>query len=298
MTQPAAPPRSLLLVRAILGIVAFGLLGYSFMLALAIPAYQLAGAMGGPVAAWANNADTGKPFVVAIAAVLGFGAANWLVGMLAFRLRPTDLRWRNTGGGLRGFVRFFVAGLVLAALVLVLGAAAGGARWSPDQGDLALYFERVGLALLLLAPAALAEEIAFRGFPIIALDRAVGRGIAIGVTALLFALAHSSNPDVTTLSIGNISVAGVLLGIALFAPGGLWAATGFHLGWNWAIVALDAPVSGINFRIPFINYDPGGPAWLTGGRFGPEGGVIATLVLGLATAVASRMILQRSRIED
>lgn len=297
MNEPAAPPRWLLVVRAVLGIVAFALLGLAFTQALALLFYGAAEAAGGSVAAWAKNADTGQVFLFSAAAAIAFAAATWLVGVIAFRLSLNDLRWRNTNGAGRGLVMFFAAGAVLAGLVLLLAAVIGGARWSPDAGDPRLYLERIGVALLLLAPAALAEEIVFRGVPLILLDRTAGRGLAIGVTALLFALAHSYNPDITTLSIGNICVAGLFLGIALFARGGLWAALGFHLGWNWAIVALDAPVSGINFRIPLINYNPGGPAWLTGGKFGPEGGVIATLVLGLATVVASRVILHGKQLK-
>jgi membrane protease YdiL (CAAX protease family) len=293
LNEPAAPPRWLLIVRAVLGSVAFVLLGFAFTQALALLFYGAAEASGGGIATWAKDVDTGQAFLFSAAAAIAFAAATWLVGMVAFRLSLSDLRWRDTGGVGRGVAVFFVTGAVLAGLVLLLAAAIGGARWSPDAGDPRLYLERIGVALLLLAPAALAEEIVFRGVPLILLDRTAGRGLAIGVTALLFALAHSYNPDITTLSIGNICVAGLFLGIALFARGGLWAALGFHLGWNWAIVALDAPVSGIDFRIPFINYNPGGPAWLTGGKFGPEGGVIATLVLGLATIVASRMILHR-----
>lgn len=298
MNQPAAPPRWLLVVRAVLGIVAFALLGIAFTQALALLFYGAAESAGGSVAAWAKNVDTGQAFLFSAAAALAFAAATWLVGLVAFRLSLADLRWRNTDGAGRGVVVFFLTGAVLAGVVLLLAAGIGGARWSPDAGDPRLYLQRIGAALLLLAPAALAEEIVFRGLPLILLDRTAGRGLAIGVTALLFALAHSYNPDITTLSIGNICVAGLFLGIALFARGGLWAALGFHLGWNWAIVALDAPVSGIDFKIPFINYDPGGPGWLTGGKFGPEGGVIATLVLGVATVVASRLVLHRKAIED
>jgi len=68
----------------------------------------------------------------------------------------------------------------------------------------------------MLAPAALAEELMFRGLPIVALDRTIGRGAAVGITALAFALTHAGNPSITTLSIGNICIAGILLGVIFF----------------------------------------------------------------------------------
>jgi hypothetical protein len=86
----------------------------------------------------------------------------------------------------------------------------------------------------------------------------------------------------------NIALAGVLLGVAFYTPGGIWAAWGAHLGWNTTLAALDAPVSGLPFKIPLINYSPGGPPWLTGGSFGPEGGMLATGAIALAIGAAWR----------
>lgn len=293
MNEPATPSRGLLLLRAVVGIVAFGLLGFSFTQVLGLLAFGAAQAVGGNVMAWVKDPNTGQIFLSGVVTALGFLASTVVVGILAFRLSPTELRWRKSGGAGRGFTFAVLIGVLLSGLILVLGAAVGGARWSSDGGTAALYAQRIGLVVLILAPSALAEEMIFRGVPLVLLDKAGGRAVAIGGMALLFALAHSQNPEITTLSIGNICVAGVLLGIAFYAPGGLWTATGFHLGWNWAIAALDAPLSGIDLKIPFINYDPGGPAWLTGGKFGPEGGVLATLVLGAATIVASRLVLYK-----
>lgn len=298
MNEPATPSRGLLWFRAVVGIVAFGLLGYSFTQIIGLLAYAGAEAMGGSFWGWVKDPGTGQLFLQWTAAAIGFLGATVLVGVVAFRLSWTDLRWRNSGGAGKGFTGAFGLGVILVALVLVLGVAVGGARWMPDQTTPGSYAVRVGLSLLVLVPASLAEEIAFRGVPLVLFDRAGGRSVAIGITALLFALAHSDNPSITTLGIGNICVAGLLLGIAFFAPGGFWAAFGFHLGWNWAITALDAPVSGIDFGIPMINYDPGGPAWLTGGKFGPEGGVLATLVVGLATVLASRLVLHKKPVAD
>ena len=59
----------------------------------------------------------------------------------------------------------------------------------------------------------------------------------------------------------------------------MWTAFGAHLGWNATLAALAAPVSGLPFDIPYIDYRMGGPAWLTGGAFGPEGGLLATVAL-------------------
>jgi hypothetical protein len=57
-------------------------------------------------------------------------------------------------------------------------------------------------------------------------------------------------------------------------------AWGAHLGWNAGLAVLfDAPVSGFGFQVPVVEYTPGKHAWVDGGAFGPEGGVVTTIVL-------------------
>jgi hypothetical protein len=148
----------------------------------------------------------------------------------------------------------------------------------------------MGLTVLVLAPAALSEEIMFRGVPQVLLAGVWGRIAALLVTSAAFALAHLFNPNLTHLAVGNIWIAGLFLGAAFYLPGGIWTSFGAHLGWNATLAACDAPVSGLPFAIPWLDYQPGGPAWLTGGAFGPEGGLIATLSIALALAWAARRI--------
>jgi membrane protease YdiL (CAAX protease family) len=171
---------------------------------------------------------------------------------------------------------------------LAIAALVGGAEWTSDQGTVADYLMAAGTTALALAPAALSEEALFRGVPLVLLAGALGRGTAVVVVAIAFALAHFANPNVTMLGIGNIALAGVFLGLAFYAPGGIWTAWGVHLGWNAVLAALDTPVSGVPFRIPYLDYEPGDPAWLTGGAFGPEGGLSSTLALTIAVLVARR----------
>jgi hypothetical protein len=152
----------------------------------------------------------------------------------------------------------------------------------------------VGILAAVLRPAALAEELAFRGAPILALTRAFGRAPAIVGLALVFALAHGGNPSVTRLALLNIAIAGVFLGLVFFTPGGLWTSTGAHLGWNLTLAGLGAPVSGIALDLPWLSYAPGHPSWLTGGGFGPEGGILASMcLLGGSVLVARRSVATR-----
>jgi hypothetical protein len=65
-----------------------------------------------------------------------------------------------------------------------------------------------------------------------------------------------------------------------FFLGGMGLAWGLHFGWNAGLGLLfDAPVSGYLFRVPAVEYAPGPHAWVDGGAFGPEGGIVATVAL-------------------
>ncbi|HJR51816.1 MAG TPA: CPBP family intramembrane glutamic endopeptidase [Gemmatimonadales bacterium] len=262
------------LVLLLTGLLAFG---------LALPVTGSAAAASG----WLGSTGAGPVLLQSVAMLLSTALCTWLIGMWVLRLTLADLRYREPHGG-PGFGLGLVAGAMAAGIGLGVAALAGGAEWSRDTGTAGDYLGTVATTLVVLAPAALAEEVLFRGVPVVTLARAFGRGTAIVLVAVAFALVHLANPNVTALAIGNIALAGIFLGLAFYAPGGIWTAWGAHLGWNGMLTALDAPVSGVPFRIPFIDYDPGDPAWLTGGAFGPEGGLASTLALTIAVLVARR----------
>lgn len=222
------------------------------------------------------------------ALVLTFGLATWLIGVKLLRLDARSLRWKIDMRPWRAVLLGLALGALPAALAMILGVLTAGASWMRDNGGATDYAGGVVATVGLLAPAALAEEIMFRGVPLVALARLIGRPAALILLSVLFALAHLDNPDVTVRAIGNIALAGILLSLAFFSPGGMWAAFGVHLGWNGTLAALGAPVSGLPFDIPYIDYTMGGPAWLTGGTFGPEGGLLGTLTITAAIIVAAR----------
>jgi uncharacterized protein len=224
-----------------------------------------------------------------VAQLLGFGLLTWAIGHRRLKLSWPQLGWWPTGR-LRGFGLGLEGAAILATASLLISVGLGDARWLSDSGTVTDYLQNVGLTTVTLAPAALAEELMFRGLPLVILAAVLGRGTAILVMALIFGLAHAWNPDVTPLAIGNIALAGVFLSLAFYAPGGIWTAWGAHLGWNATLAALDAPVSGLPFRIPLIDFSPGTMTWLSGGKFGPEGGIAATLVLSAGCIALARYV--------
>jgi uncharacterized protein len=221
--------------------------------------------------------------VAGISQLLGFGFATWVIGFRVLRLDRADLRLAPARIGLRGLAIGLTIGAAAAGVALLGSVLLARSHWTPDAGGVGEYIIQVVKTVAVLAPAALSEEVMVRGLPLVLVAAALGRGTALLLIAgLVFALFHSLNPGVTPLGIGNIALAGIFLGLAFYAPGGLWTAFGAHLGWNSTLAALDAPVSGLPFAIPLLDYSAGDPAWLSGGRFGPEGGLMGTVAITAA----------------
>lgn len=228
------------------------------------------------------------------ALLLSYGFLTWLIGFRVLKLAPGELGFGSEGhrnhrfhrlrsvfgaSGLPGFGWGLVVGFIMGTAAMLIAVPAGHAAWRNDGGTVPQWAGTLLLTSLVLLPAAFAEELAFRGVPLITLGRSFGRAPAIVVLALLFGVAHLDNSSVTLLAVGNIALAGVLLGVAFFTPGRLLTSTGVHFGWNLTLAALAAPVSGTPIPMPWLDYSPGGPGWLTGGAFGPEGGVLASLCI-------------------
>jgi len=177
-----------------------------------------------------------------------------------------------------------VGGALIAATVVLL-LATGAARFTADAGTAIDYLRFLAWTLLFFAVAAAFEELIFRGYPFQVLVAWIGPWPAILVGSALFSALHAGNPNITLVAFANIFLAGILLSVAYLRTRSLWFATGVHVGWNWSMASLfDFPVSGLGFETPLYSAAPVGAEWWTGGDFGPEAGLVGTIVLLAGTA--------------
>lgn len=149
------------------------------------------------------------------------------------------------------------------------------------------------VVIILLVPAALAEELLVRGYLLSALADGMGRVAALVTTSAAFGLLHFNNPSMTPWALVVVALAGLFLGAVRFATTSLYAAWGAHFAWNAVLaVGLHALLSGSEMaRVRWRTMDSG-PDWATGGAWGPEGGAAAALGLALATTL---LIARRPR---
>ena len=217
--------------------------------------------------------------------LLGSLLAGWI--MLRLEGRPV----RELGFPLDRSAPIWVAGglalgVALALVGIGLIAVAGGVRWLPDTGGAREWLSTGGASLWMFGLPAAAEESMLRGYLLLVLSEVRGAGRALIITSVAFALLHLPNPGIGWLALVNICAAGLFLGALVLRTGNLWWATGAHLGWNWALAFLaDLPVSGLEIvDTPAIEPVVSGPAWLSGGGFGPEGSALATVAVLAAAA--------------
>ncbi len=174
-------------------------------------------------------------------------------------------------------------GAVAIAIPSLLIASVGWLRFEPEPPGSSL---GAGIrALLLLAPFAFAEELMLRGYVLTVLRQALGWRVAVGLTSVVFGLLHIPNPGSSPGNITMVILAGLLLGGMVVLTGSLYAATAAHLAWNWVMAGvLHVPVSGLGVATPDYRLVDAGPDWITGGAWGPEGGVGAAL--GMSAGLA------------
>lgn len=145
------------------------------------------------------------------------------------------------------------------------------------------------------APAALHEEMLFRGYPFQKLLQ-WNRTFAFGFVAFIFAALHAGNTAVTVLGLTNVFLGGILLGLAYERYRRLWFPIGLHLAWNlMSGPILGHEVSGYSGEATVLVERGSGPWWLTGGNFGIEGSVWMTAVECAAIAILARQHMIRSK---
>ena len=284
--------------------VLFAAAFYALSTAIAVLVYAAVFVLRGRTAADLNEL-LGGPLGYLLQFLLTFLPAlllGWGFGRFFDGVPPRALGWTPRAGWLRDLGLGSAVGLVSLLAAAALAAALGGFRFAfaPEGFGLAFVKTFFGAAALYVLLAA-AEEVAFRGYPLQTLLRSHPLVIAALPGSLLFAAVHLSNPNVPrdyrlAFMFGNTALAGVWLAVAYWRTRSLWLPLGIHWAWNWALGSVAGlPVSGITSlnRAPLLRAADAGPAWLTGGSYGIEGGAACTVALILATVFVWRTRLFR-----
>jgi membrane protease YdiL (CAAX protease family) len=233
------------------------------------------------------------PVISGVGGLLGALLSVWLAGRLLDRRPFADFGFHlNAGWWLDLFFGMALGALLITAIFLtelVLG-------WVKITGAFESLVPGAPFWLAILIPAALFlcvgfyEELISRGYQL----RNAAEGLNLpGVgprnavllawvlSSAFFGYLHATNPNATLLSTVNVAVAGLMLGAGYVLTGELAIPIGLHVTWNFFQGAVFGfPVSGLKVGgATFLSLDQGGPDLWTGGRFGPEGGLLAPVAM-------------------
>ncbi|MDT4898833.1 MAG: protease family protein [Acidobacteriota bacterium] len=260
------------------------IIGIKLSVALAVTLFSLIFGASAESVLHGNWGFIVQGFILLVPATL----IGWACGKFLEDLPPRALGWGFHSGWLKDLLLGSLVGAVSLLLATMIATLPGGLKFMLNAP---VMFETVGRTLLASLPifilAAAGEEAMFRGYPLQTMARSQLAWVAIIVTSIIFSWGHLDNPNaVPGFTFANTAIAGVWLAVAYLRTRSLWFPLGIHWAWNWTMGAvLGLPVSGIERLTPepLWRATDFGPAWLTGGSYGIEGGAACTIALLVST---------------
>lgn len=135
------------------------------------------------------------------------------------------------------------------------------------------------LYLILFILVGIAEETFFRGYCVSVLRQTRQIPLIFIVSSVVFSLTHILNPGYSFTAFVNIAIVGLLFAYMYMKSGNIWMPIGFHITWNYfqgCVFGLSTSGIGVKGLITseYAQYN-----FLGGSSFGPEDGLLATVVL-------------------
>ena len=257
-------------------LIVFALATAFFMAALMVPF------------AFSGVVDVNNPARWAVLAIEGIQLvsvllAAWLIIHYWDELSFVDdmgYRWKYKG---KDLLWGFIVAAAIYAVGFIISLIAG---WISVEG---VHFDFTYLLLqfLLYILVALMEESMMRGFVLgHMLDVGMNKFLALLISSFLFACLHLGNPGITNFALLNLTLAGVLLGVAYIYTRNLWFPIFLHLFWNFIQgPILGYEVSGTGGKNTLLKLGISDNTLMNGGDFGFEGSLPCTILMIVATGL-------------
>ena len=205
-----------------------------------------------------------------------------------------------SGNSFRDFRIGYVYGLLM-AFVIVYGIwGLGGYELESDTTF--QMSDSIPLIILLIGfmVQSGAEEYLFRGWLLSRLTERYSVFVGIAVNAVIFVLMHLPGVDFSetstlmlALGISMTMLFSIFLSLIVIKQKSIWGAAAWHAAWNWFFInGFGLATTGIELDLNPIIVDLAAaetaPVWLSGGEDGPEGSILAVIVLAVGCVLAAR----------
>ena len=178
----------------------------------------------------------------------------------------------------RGFD--LLAGVIIGLVVMATGFFLLIVLNEINVQNFNLDLEEVLLSIGVFTAVSISEELLCRGYIQRNLMYSFNNYIALIISSLLFALAHSFNPNLSWIALAGLFGAGILLGLSYIYTKNLWFPISLHFSWNLFQAYFGFNVSGQEFY-SIVEFNIAEENILNGGKFGFEASIFS-LILQIA----------------
>ena len=178
----------------------------------------------------------------------------------------------------RGFD--LLAGVIIGLIVMATGFFLLIVLNEINVQNFNLDLEEVLLSIGVFMAVSISEELLCRGYIQRNLMYSFNNYIALIISSLLFALAHSFNPNLSWIALAGLFGAGILLGLSYIYTKNLWFPISLHFSWNLFQAYFGFNVSGQEFY-SIVEFNIAEENILNGGKFGFEASIFS-LILQIA----------------
>lgn len=248
---------------------------------------------------WRDANPVWSEFIVyGLQLIIGFGGIYLVMALFTRYIEKRPFRTLGFVSKKKGIkmLRGFILGLGSTGLVFLLVLIFTPSTLS-TEGHLVAGVAAIPVVLLFMIPWAVqatAEEVVFQGWLVPHLTKRNGVIIAIIFSAIVFAFAHVTNPNMGVLVFINLALYGVFAALYMLYEKSIYGIAAYHMSWNWSLgqifgYAMDEsePIMSI------FGMNREGSALLTGGPLGADGSIFETILLVLL--IVGVLMLQHRR---
>jgi uncharacterized protein len=188
------------------------------------------------------------------------------------------LRWRREE--VRKLFTGLVVGFVALSALLLLIRLFHGVSLGPTTLTGARVIRYAVLWAVAFLLVGITEEFLFRGYTLYTFASGIGFWPAAGVLSTLFGAIHLQNGGENWIGVLGAIATAFVFAFSLWRSGSLWFAVGLHASWDWAeSFFYGVPDSGYKAAGTLLTPRFAGSRWITGGSVGPEGSVLAFVIV-------------------
>lgn len=190
----------------------------------------------------------------------------------------SEMGLTNFKEGYKDFILGLLFGAIAISIVAIILLVMGKVQFVNSLSKPQLSISLLEGAILFIF-VGFGEEILGRAYIMSVLKQTRNKWLILMISSIIFAILHLGNDGISVLAFINLFLVGLLFGYMFMKSKNIWMPIGYHITWNyfqgyiWGFQVSGITTNGL-YKIKNINNNI-----INGGLFGPEGGLIVTVVI-------------------